>query len=149
MGFTERASCRPYKNCYKNKMAGGKSRTAKNKRVTKRSDTKRSDTKRSDTKRSTSKCKESGCVNPSPKHINHPTFIYHSEHTSYTSHPEDKTPYGKRTVVNVKNGVGEKSLEVLGKNGKIIKTNTHKLKAKELSEVKQGIYVPGLWNPFA
>jgi hypothetical protein len=97
MGFTERASCRPYKNCYKNKMAGGKSRTAKNKRITKRSATKRSATKRSSTKRS-----ESGNVNPSRKHIHHPAFVYHSEHTTYTSHPNDKKAYGKRTVVDVK-----------------------------------------------
>jgi hypothetical protein len=154
MGFTERASCRPYKNCYKNKMIGGKSRNAKTKRGTtaRKTTSRKTASKKSATRKSaqqkTSK-HESGNIKPSSRHINKPSFVYHSEHTSYTSHPDGKTPYGKRTIVNIKNGEGKKRLEVLDKNGKILTSNYAKLNPNELQEVKQGKYVPGLWNPFS
>jgi hypothetical protein len=142
MGFTERASCRPYKNCYKSKrMNGGKSaRTLKSK-------SKPKSKSKSSTKRKTMKKSEndSGNVSPSKKHMNVPAFIYHSEHVSYTSHPDKNTPYGKRTVVNIKNGAGEKKLEILDKKGKTVKVNKQKLNADEVCELKRGNYVPGLW----
>jgi len=137
MGFTERASCRPYKNCYKktvrkNKMVGGKTRKTKT-------------PKSKSSKTLKSKSVKSGVVSPSSKHVNHPSFIYHSEHMTYTSHPHKNSPYGKRTIVNITNGVGKKHLETLNKNGKTLKVNVKKLNKGEISEIKQGNYVPGLW----
>lgn len=126
MGFTEKASCRPYKNCYKSKMGGAR----KTRHKTKSTKTKH----------------ESGNISPSKKHMNAPAFVFHSTHTTYTSHPNKNTPFGKRTVVNIQNGVGEKKLEILDKKGKTIKVNKKKLKANEVNELKQGNYVPRLWT---
>lgn len=109
MGFTEKASCRPYKNCYTVK--GGKS----------------------------------GHVQPSIKYTNHPTFVLHSENISYTSHPTKNTPFGKRTIVNIANGVGHKKIETFDKKGKTLKANKKKLTSSEINKLKQGNYVPGLW----
>ena len=141
MGFTERASCRPYKNCYKSKMKGGRKRKTPRTKSASKSKTPRS------SKRKTMKSskKESGNISPAKEHVNTPAFVYHSEHTSYTSHPNNNTPYGKRTVVNIQNGVVEKRLEILDKSGKAIKVNKQKLNADEVCELKQGNYVPGLW----
>lgn len=143
MGFTERASCRPYKNCYKT-AGGGASRSSSSSKTMKN---KRSSSSSSKRKRSSSSA--SGNVNPHKEHTNKPSFVYHSEHTTYTSHPETGTPYGKRTVVNVENGKGVKALETLNSNGKVIKTQKHQLDKKELEAVKIGNYVPGLWSMFS
>lgn len=126
MGFTEKASCRPYKNCYKSKM-GGANKTRRSSKASK---------------------SESGNISPSKKHMNAPAFVFHSEHVTYTSHPNKNTPHGKRTIVNIENGVGEKKLELLDKKGKTIKVNKKKLNASEVSELKQGNYVPRLWTSF-
>lgn len=139
MGFTEKASCRPYKNCYKK---GGKSKTVKN---GKKGRSSRSRSRRS----SRSSPSASGNVNPSKEHAHKPEFVYHSEHTTFTSHPETGTPYGKRTVVNVENGKGVKALETLNSNGKVIKTQSHEMTKAELAAVKEGNYVPGLWSMFS
>jgi len=130
MGFTEKASCRPYKNCYKSKMGGARK-------------TRRSTKSKSKTHKASKS--ESGNISPSKKHINAPAFVFHSEHVTYTSHPNKNTPHGKRTVVNIENGVGEKRLELLDKKGKTIKVNKKKLNASEVNELKQGNYVPRLW----
>ena len=95
--------------------------------------------------RKTASKKETGNISPSKKHANAPAFVFHSEHVSYTSHPDKNTPYGKRTVVNIQNGVGKKQLEILDKKGKTIKVNKKKLNSKEVNELKQGNYVPRLW----
>jgi len=136
MGFTEKASCRPYKNCYKSKMGG-----ARKTRQSKKADSK---PKSKAHTRKASKA-ESGNISPSKKHMNAPAFVFHSEHVSYTSHPNKNTPHGKRTTVNIKNGVGEKKLELLDEKGKTIKVNKKKLNTSEVNELKQGNYVPRLW----
>jgi hypothetical protein len=117
MGFTERASCRPYKNCYK-KLGGAK--TMKSKKSKKDS------------------------LTSSSKHLNKPAFIYHSELMSYTSHPEKNESYGERTVINITNGRGKKRIEILDKEGKSIKVNAKKLAKKDVNQIKQEIYNPGL-----
>jgi hypothetical protein len=136
MGFTEKASCRPYKNCYKK---GGKSKTVKNAKGRSRSSRRSSHSRNS----------RSGNVNPAKEHAHKPEFVYHSEHTTFTSHPETGTPYGKRTVVNVENGKGVKALETLNSNGKVVKTQSHEMTKAELAAVKEGNYVPGLWSMFS
>ena len=90
--------------------------------------------------------KITGTVKPSKHHINHPQFFYHSEHTSYTSHPNSKNSHGMRTTVNIKNKAGEKRLEILNKKGKTVKAKTYKLKVPEMRKIKLGKYVSGLWR---
>ena len=114
MGFTQRASCRPYKNCFK----GGARKSKKN----------------------------TGSQKAASKHVNHPKFYYHTEHVSFTSHPEKGTPHGKRTVVTIKNGQGKKRIELLNKAGKPKKVNEKPLNQGELNEITKGNYVPGLWK---
>ena len=123
-------------------IGGQRKKTPRTKKVSKT----KSKTPRS-TKRKTVKAsnKESGNISPNNIHVNRPSFIYHSEHTSYTSHPNNNTPYGKRTVVTIQNGIAEKKLEILDKSGKAVKVNKQKLNANEICELKQGNYVPGLW----
>jgi hypothetical protein len=121
MGFTERASCRPYKNCYKRSTVKGGS------------------------KKKTASRKATGTVKVSRKHANKPSFVYHSEHTTFTSHPHKNTPYGKRTIVNITNGKGKKSLEILDKTGKTLKTSKKTLQMNEINELKSGNYIPGMW----
>lgn len=146
MGFTEKASCRPYKNCYPRKMVGGKkSKTLKNKGVTARS---RSRSSRSRSSRTSRSSRSSGNVNPAKADAHNPEFAYHSEHTTFTSHPETGTPYGKRTVVNVQNGKAMKTLMTLNANGSVIKTQKCQLDMNELASVKEGKYVPGMWSCF-
>lgn len=134
MGFTEKASCRPYKNCYRTK--GGKPKTLKNKRSS------------SSSKRSSSKRSVSGNVNPHKEHANKPDFVYHSEHTTFTTHPATGTPFGKKTVVNVQNGKASKALMTLNANGNVIKTQKCPLDNNELTAIKEGKYVPGMWSCF-
>lgn len=123
MGFTQRASCRPYKNCYK----GG------------------AGTRKSGSKRKSSK-HESGNLRAKTHKVNHPSFTYKSQHITYTSHPEAGEPHGLKTVVIVKNGKGEKELYHLNESGATIKHNSKKLKPKEIKEITQGNYVPGLFR---
>lgn len=120
MGFTQRASCRPYKNCYK---GGAKTRKASSKR-------------------------EPGNLRAKTHKVAHPTFVYKSEHVTFTSHPEAGEPFGMKTVVEVKNGKGTKELYRLNEAGATIKHNSKKLKAKEIKELTQGNYVPGLFKEF-
>ena len=148
MGFTEKASCRPYKNCYKSKMNGGALRKTRRQTKSAKAKTKSAKAKTKSAKKKASKS-ESGNISPSKKHMNVPAFVFHSEHVSYTSHPDKNTPYGKRTVVNIKDGVGKKQLELLDKKGKTIKVNKKKLNSNEVNELKQGNYVPRLWAGFS
>jgi len=113
MGFTERASCRPYKNCYK----GGA--------VSK-------------------KQKKSSSARAHTHKVNHPKFFYKTEHTSMTSHPMRGEPYGKRTVVVVKNGKGFARHEELNSVGHSSTINEKRLKKSEIKEITKGNFVPGL-----
>jgi hypothetical protein len=63
---------------------------------------------------------------------------------SYTSHPEKNESYGERTVINITNGRGKKRIEILDKEGKSIKVNAKKLAKKDVNQIKQEIYNPGL-----
>jgi len=121
MGFTERASCRPYKNCYR--IHGGKN-TPSNSKTAKKS---------------------SGTVHSSKNNTKHPSFVYHSENFSYTSHPSKNTPFAKRTIVNIKNGEGHKKFETFNEKGKTMNIKKQKLTSNEINELTQGNYVPGLW----
>jgi hypothetical protein len=118
MGFTEKASCRPYKNCYHK--GGAPSR--KNKST------------KSNNHRSTVKAS------------NHPHMTYTSTHTTFTSHPAKGEPFGVRTTVSLKNGTGTKKVESLNKNGKTMKSKSAPIHNTHCDQIKNGKYVPGLWN---
>jgi hypothetical protein len=120
MGFTEKASCRPYKNCYKNKMGGSSKKP-------------RSTRSRSSTRKS-SKAK----AKPAP------TFMYHSEETSFSSHPGKGSPHGKRTVVNITDNTGKRRSEVLNSSGKTLKVNSKKLNKQEIMAMTRMDPGPGL-----
>lgn len=116
MGFTERASCRPYKNCYKGGAGSNKTRKSKS---------------------AASNAKKT------PK-TNQPQFYYHTEHITMTSAPEKGKPFGERTVVEITNGKGKKESQVLNKAGKVIKKKTAKLAAAEIRKFSKGNNIPGL-----
>jgi hypothetical protein len=119
MGFTEKASCRPYKNCYH----GGRMTTRKN-------SPKKTDKRSKATVRAN----------------NHPRMIYESTHTTFTSHPAKGEPHGVRTTVSLKNGEGVKKIEALNKRGKTIKSKSAPIHNSHFNEIKNGKYVPGLWD---
>ena len=89
--------------------------------------------------------RESGNLRAKSHKVNHPAFVYRSEHVTYTSHPEKGEPFGLRTVVAVENGKGTKNIMKLDKKGKTLKKNSKKLKAAEIKQITQGSYVPGLF----
>lgn len=119
MGFTEKASCRPYKNCYH----GGGTPSPKNSRKNSKKSNHRSTVRAS----------------------NHPHMTYTSTHTTFTSHPAPGTPHGVRTTVSLKNGTGTKKIESLNSRGKTIKSKRAAIHNKHFDEIKNGNYVSGLW----
>jgi hypothetical protein len=121
MGFTQRASCRPYKNCYH----GGRMANTPKGRNTRKNTARTVGTLRA---------------------ANHPKMIFKSEHVTFTSHPHKGEPHGMRTVVALKNGKGMKRVETLDKRGKTVKVNSKALKPAEMREITSGNYVPGLWT---
>ena len=98
------------------------------------------------TRKASKKARESGNLRAKSHKVNHPTFMYKSEHITFTSHPEKGEPHGMRTVVTVKNGKGAKEIYRLNKAGKTLKHNSKQLKGKEIKEITQGNYVPGLFQ---
>jgi hypothetical protein len=118
MGFTQKASCRPYKNCYK----GGV--------------------------RTTRKKQQRSSVRSDKKNHKEPKFYYHSEHFSMTSHPADGEPFGSKTVVTINKGKGTKTMANLNKAGNVTKQTKKTLKKTEVKEIVKGNYVPGLWTGF-
>jgi hypothetical protein len=123
MGFTEKASCRPYKNCY-----NGGTRSGPSKRSTRR--------------RGRSTTRRSGI----PRSALHPAIQYKSQHLTFTSHPAKGEPHGLMTVVALKNGRGTKAIRQLNRKGKTLKSNTKPLKKHEMDQILKGNYVPGLWG---
>jgi hypothetical protein len=77
---------------------------------------------------------------------NHPRMIYESTHVTYTSHPAKGEPYGVRTSVSLKNGEGVKKIETLNQRGKTIKSKQAPIHNSHFNKVKNGKYVPGLWD---
>lgn len=126
MGFTQRASCRPYKNCYKH---SGGSVTRKN-RSSRRSKSRSS-------RRSSRKTKND------KNELNKPAFLYHSTSYSFTSHPEKGSPHGKINTINIKNNKGHERFEILDKKGKPIKVKNKALNEEKINEIVEGSR-PGL-----
>jgi hypothetical protein len=72
-----------------------------------------------------------------------PAFVYHSEQT-HSSIVNGQTQV-KKNIVNIKNGKGTKTVKYI-ENGKT-RTATRKIKPEEMKKIKQGIFVPKLFQP--
>jgi hypothetical protein len=66
---------------------------------------------------------------------------YHSVQTKWVNGK------GQRNTVNItRKGKAIKKVEVLGANGRILKSKTRKLKASEKKHILKGVFVPKLWS---
>lgn len=72
-----------------------------------------------------------------------PQTYYHSEESSFTSHPEPGEPFGKIVTVDMKNGKGEKSEQILNKDGKPVRSSKTPLK----NAVRIRVSVPSILPP--
>lgn len=112
MGFTQRASCRPYKNCYK---GGGSKKNAKlniNMPATRKSVRKSG--------RSSSRASSRASKKPNSKSIIRPKITVFQQSYSYSSNPEPGMPYGHLVRAFYENGKGKKMEANLNKAGKPI-----------------------------
>ncbi len=73
-------------------------------------------------------------------------MYYHSETVRMSSEPMNGNVYGTQNIVTIKNGKGEKIKAALGKTGKALKTRKVKLNAKEIKQITNNTFVPGLWK---
>jgi hypothetical protein len=70
-------------------------------------------------------------------------FVYHSEQT-HSSMVNGKTQV-KKNIVNIENGKGTKTVKYI-EDGKQ-RTATRKITPAEMKKIKQGIFVPRLFQP--
>jgi len=117
MGFTEKASCRPYKNCYK----GGALIASKK-------------STRKQGRRSTRK----------QSRPEEPEIHFRSEHITFTAHPAKGSPYGTKSVIMIENGKGTREEGTLNRRGKTLKSHIKPIKKDELREFLHGKSLPGL-----
>jgi hypothetical protein len=73
---------------------------------------------------------------------------YRSEVSSFTSNPESGEPYGKLVTVTMKNGEGEKTEQILNKNGKPVKTSKSRIQEPIRIRVRTPVLSPGLFGAF-
>ena len=104
MGFTQKASCRPYKNCYKTK--GGASK--KNEYISKKMPT-----------RSSVKSHRKGTRKQSTKsnRRNKPRVRIFQQSLTYSSNPLPGQPYGRVVKMSYENGKSKKTELNLNRHG--------------------------------
>jgi hypothetical protein len=73
---------------------------------------------------------------------------YRSEVSSFTSNPESGEPYGKVVTVTMKNGEGEKTEQILNKNGKPVNTSKSRIQEPIRIRVRTPVLSPGLFGAF-
>lgn len=73
-------------------------------------------------------------------------MYYESVTTQWSSEPKDGSIYGTRNIVTIKNGKGKKIKEALNKHGKVIERKTKTLKNQEVTPIRNGTFIPGLWS---
>lgn len=71
--------------------------------------------------------------------------LYTSETMNWSSDPKTGKPHGSRNIVKIVNGKGEKIKEILNDQGHVTKHHTQTLKRKEIKNIVNGQFVPGLW----
>ena len=68
------------------------------------------------------------------------SFHYHSKEFK-------KTPEGSRqNIVSVRNGKGTKRKMIYNRKGKLIENMSEKLKSGEIKNIKNAVFMPGLFN---
>jgi hypothetical protein len=117
MGFTEKASCRPYKNCYK----GGALIASKK-------------STRKQGRRSTRKQSKDG----------EPKIQFRSEQITFTAHPAKGQPFGTKSVISIENGKGTREEGTLNRRGQTLKSHIKAIKKNEMREILHGNSLPGL-----
>lgn len=72
----------------------------------------------------------------------------HAEiHQSYMNVSETwANGQGRRNIVTIRNGKGEKRVERLGPSGEVLEVQNRPLSAPERQEILRGKFVPGLWR---
>ena len=78
-----------------------------------------------------------------------PQSYFRSEETIFTSHPSSGEPYGKRTTIDMKNNIGEKSIQILNSKGNPIRTSKTTLKKPNIKPIRIHFTNPGLFEAFA
>ena len=73
------------------------------------------------------------------KHI-----MFESVQTNYVE--VDGKAQGTRKSVKVKDGIGKKSVERLGEDGKVINSKTRNLTKEEIENITNSRFIPGLWS---
>ena len=72
------------------------------------------------------------------------SVYYESVTTNWSSTP--KGGRGTRNIVRIKGSKGKKIQEELNRSGKVVKRHVHTLKNKEIKQITQGKFIPGLWR---
>lgn len=117
MGFTEKASCRPYKDCYKS-TGGSKKIFSKNIKMPATSVRKTKKSKRVvSRKRSSRGNKGSLMTNKVNKSTVEPLIAVFKQSYSYSSNPAPGMPYGHVVAISYKNGKTKKMESELNKQG--------------------------------
>ena len=73
--------------------------------------------------------------------------ISQQTHQSYTNISETwVNGQGRRNVVTIRNGKGQKRVERMGPRGEVLDTTTRSLSPPERNQILRGKFVPGLWR---
>lgn len=76
-------------------------------------------------------------------------YTFHSEQiVSHYNQKRNGKPSGqtRRNVVDIKNNVGTKSVNVYDASGKQMQTNSKQLNAGEIIKIKANVFIPGLFK---
>jgi hypothetical protein len=71
-------------------------------------------------------------------------MFFESVQTNYVE--VDGKAQGTRKSVKVQDGVGKKSVERLGEDGKVVNSKTRNLTKDEIENITNSRFIPGLWS---
>ena len=123
MGFTEKASCRPYKNCYKS-TGGSKKIFSKNRKMPASSVRKTKKSRRVVSRKRSSRGSRGSIMtnNKVRKNEEEPLIAVFKQSYSYSSNPAPGMPFGQVVAISYKNGKTKKMEAELNKQGLPINT---------------------------
>ncbi len=76
-----------------------------------------------------------------------PTPYPYKVHQSYTNVSETwVNGQGRRNIVTIRNGKGQKRVEKLGPGGEVLEVQNKPLSFPERKQILSGKFVPGLWR---
>ncbi len=76
--------------------------------------------------------------------MNNRHMFFESIQTNYVE--VDGKAQGTRKSVKVKDGIGKKSVERLGEDGKVVNSKTRNLTKNEIENITNSRFIPGLWD---